>query len=163
MHTRRSMGAEQLAEDSAAVLRGEYFKPLIMLGVGLVLAAIGSLMTSEGLTGAAFYIIGFVIGLSVSVVLAFIGLTITSYLISLDAGPITLVFLRLAGIFAVMIPVSSLLPLGGLLWGISMLLILSGLVAMMFDFELYEAAIAVIIMIVVNFVATMLLVSMFAD
>lgn len=163
MHIRRPLGEEQFAEDSAAVLRGEYFKPLMMLGFGLILATISALMAGNGLTGAAFAIIFFAIGLAISVVLAFVGLTIASFLFSLDAGPISLVFLRLAGIYAVLLPVSGLLPIGGLLWGISMLLILAGLVAMLFDFELYEAAIAVVVIMAVNIVASVMLFAMFAD
>ncbi|TVQ55709.1 MAG: hypothetical protein EA377_03075 [Phycisphaerales bacterium] len=162
---RESRAKEFLAQESDEVVRAEYIKPLIMLGIGMAVTFLGLFFGAFGESGLLFAVGGMIavaIVLTLTVIIAFFGLAIASYLFSLDAGPITLVLIRLAGIFAIMMPVNLLIPVGGLLWGIGTLLILSGLVAMLFDFELFEAVISVIIMKLVNLVVMIAIMAYFS-
>lgn len=97
--------SETLQKDrqaSARAAKMEYIKPLVMLvlGGGIVLAALGGSDTQmhglSGSTGATAY----PIVLAVGVVFGIIGLFIASYLFLGGAGPLGLAVLRLAGIYA---------------------------------------------------------------
>ena len=147
---RRDEALEKDRETSRSTAQMEYVKPLVLLGLGLPIAATLAVRGAGAPpdVGTASVLGSYLLQFGLSVVLGLAALLIATKLMAGGPGPLALAVLRLGGALAVF-DVTYLL-LGGNLQitifpGLVSIFILTGLIVWLFDMDLFQGALVGIV------------------
>jgi trans-L-3-hydroxyproline dehydratase len=157
--TRHEDAREAELAESGRIARVEYYKALMMLGVGVAIGAgwpVVQAISDDSGGSVGEVILTYVLTLAISVVVGLIGLIITCSIFGSGAGHIPLTILRLAGIFAIVMIFGRLFLPMACVGYICTGAILAGLIAIMFEMELNEG-IAATIVVFLGYVGVVLL------
>jgi len=138
---------ERERQASVTAARMEYIKPLIMLVLGWIFWVAYNLATEHaGLAAVIPLTVGWAIMMAISIVAGLLGLIVTCKLFGDDAGLLTLAFVRLAGIYSVIMLVAVLCGHFAGCFGLLITLgIMAGLIAWLFEWELRQGLIVAVV------------------
>lgn len=144
--SKRRSWLEDARRDSERAGRWAYYTPLlILIGAYFIAAAIvASTFESGGLFGALVgSAVTTAVFLVISVPIGVLAMIVTCQIFKSEAGPLTLVLVRLAAVYSVMLVIALLMP--GCFAILVSGLIMAGMVAILFDMELAEGAVFTIV------------------
>lgn len=139
---------------SASLARSTYLVPLILLIAGLLIGAgwpSVSAWREAGADAAAVVAMRHLISLAVMIPTGLVALLVTCRIFSAEAGPIGLVLLRLAAVYAVISIIASPLQSAPACYTyLVTIAMVAGLIAVLFDMELAVGAFAALVIWIVH-------------
>ena len=136
------------AEQERAYMVKEYYAPIAMLAIGVAVFLAGGWYL-EGVTSIPIFMIATSIALAIQVAVMLLACVLTSKLLSVSFGSLGTAILKLGAIYvfpsAVSVVIGMVLGLGFVGWGVSLIIYFS-LISWLFDLDLGETFIFVVIM-----------------
>jgi hypothetical protein len=142
----RQAALDYARQENRRAERRAYIIPLVMLAVGwLAMIAYPVIADRAGLLDAMAATGVWLLILAISMVAGLLGLIVTCKLFGDDAGNLLLALIRLAGIYAIVMVVGTLLS-GLMCLGFALTLaIMAGLVALLFEMEFKEGVVVAVV------------------